>query len=93
MVHTAEVIEELHRLGVSDEAIGATKSYYEQLVAMLKSDGLNDDIDYINDGYDANIDELRQVAYHSDGLLLAYQQELVQATGITNIKIKYISNQ
>lgn len=63
------------------------------MVALFKTDGLNDDIDYINDGYSSEIDELRKIAYHSDNLLLEYQQELVQATGITNVKVKYVSNQ
>jgi DNA mismatch repair ATPase MutS len=83
----------LHNAHTSDAALDATHTLYAHLCDLLKTDGLNDDIDYIRDGYDAQIDELRQIAYHSDSLLLAYQQELVTATGITNIKIKYVSNQ
>jgi len=55
-------------------------NFYQYLEKILKHDGLNDDIDYINDGYSTEIDELRKIAYHSDSLLLEYQQELVQAT-------------
>lgn len=48
---------------------------------------------YICDGYDTEIDELRRLAYHADDLLLQYQQELVSATGVSNVKIKYVQNQ
>ena len=54
---------------------------------------MNDEIDYIRDGFDSEIDELRKIAYHSDELLIAYQQEVVQHAKIANIKVKYISNQ
>lgn len=51
------------------------------------------DDDYIRVGASDEIDELRKMAYHSDDLLLQYQQELVQASGITNIKLKFVTNQ
>jgi len=61
---------------------------------LLKDDNeYKEDIDFIRDGYNAEIDNLRQIAYHSDELLLAYQQELCQVTGITNVKLKFIMNQ
>ena len=84
---------ELKKIWLSDEVLLQTKDYYNYLVKLLKTDWLNDDIDYINDGYSTEIDELRKIAYHSDSLLLEYQQELVQATWIANVKIKYVSNQ
>lgn len=84
---------ELLKVGVSESVLQKGAIFTKFLQSLLKYEGLNDDIDYINDGYNAQIDELRQIAYHSDSLLLAYQQELVQATGVTNVKIKYVSNQ
>ena len=36
---------------------------------------------------------MRKIAYHSDELLMEYQQFLVQQTGVTNVKLKYIMNQ
>ena|GEM_PF-1241454 len=73
--------------------IQACETLFAYLVSLLKDEGLNDDMDYINDGFDDEIDELRKVAYHSDELLIAYQQEVVQHTKIANVKVKYISNQ
>ncbi len=84
---------ELQKLWVADDVLQQTQAYYEFLVKLLKTEWLNDDIDYINDWYSAEIDELRKIAYHSDSLLLEYQQELVQATWIANVKVKYVSNQ
>ena len=78
---------------VASDSLQTAKDFLQYLHSLLKYEWLNDDIDYIQDWYDAQIDELRKIAYHSDGLLIAYQQELVQATGIANIKVKYISNQ
>lgn len=89
----APVYAALRDAGVAQSALDAARELYTHVCDLLKTEGLNDDIDYIRDGYSAQIDELRQIAYHSDALLLAYQQELVAATGITNIKIKYVSNQ
>jgi DNA mismatch repair ATPase MutS len=45
-----------------------------------KDDEYKDDINFINDKYNTEIDELRKIAYHSDELLLNYQQELVKLT-------------
>lgn len=61
---------------------------------LLKNDEeYKNDIDYIRDGYHEKIDELRKIAYHSDELLLQYQQELAQAAGIPTVKVKYVLNQ
>ena len=66
---------------------------YTYFTDLLKEEGLNDEMDYIKDGFDPAVDELRKKAYHSDDLLVAYQQEVNKHTGINNVKIKYISNQ
>lgn len=50
---------------------------YNYLEQLLKNDEeYHDDMDFIRDGYNQDIDELRKIAYHSDDLLLQYQQEL-----------------
>jgi DNA mismatch repair protein MutS len=59
----------------------------------FKADPLHDEIDYVADGVDPEIDELRVIAYHSDDLLLAYQQALIAHTGVSNVKVKYTNNQ
>jgi DNA mismatch repair ATPase MutS len=52
---------------------------YNHLQQLLKNDEeYREDIDFIRDGYQEQIDELRKIAYHSDELLLQYQQELSQ---------------
>ena len=52
---------------------------YNHLEQLLKNDEeYKDDIDFIRDGYQEKIDELRKIAYHSDELLMQYQQELAQ---------------
>lgn len=71
----------------------ASEDIYQYLFQLLKDEGLNDELDYIKDGFDSEIDELRKIAYHSDDLLVAYQQEVQQRTGVNNVKVKYISNQ
>lgn len=69
------------------------ESLYKYLCRIIKSDPVSDDTNYIADGVDENIDHLRAIAYHSDDLLLEYQQYLIQATGISSIKLKYVLNQ
>ncbi|MEI8091289.1 MAG: hypothetical protein WCG98_03405 [bacterium] len=52
---------------------------YNHLQQLLKNDeDYREDIDFIRDGYNEKIDALRKIAYHSDELLLQYQQELSQ---------------
>jgi len=35
-------------------------------------------MDFIADGVDTEIDELRKIAYHSDEMIMDYQQELAK---------------
>lgn len=70
------------------------QNLYNYLEQLLKNDEeYKDDIDYIRDGYNSNIDELRKIAYHSDELLMQYQQELARIAWIPNVKVKYVLNQ
>lgn len=49
--------------------------------------------DYIADGFDTTLDEIRDLLYHSDRILLDYRQRLVEHTGVADIKIIYVTNQ
>lgn len=48
---------------------------------------------FIADWFDDEVDRVRHLVSHSDELLLSYQQELVSASWVTNVKIKFIKNQ
>jgi DNA mismatch repair ATPase MutS len=61
---------------------------------MLKSEQEVMDGEYfIADGWNNEVDELRKIAFHSDDLLLQYQQFLVQESGVQNVKLKFVMNQ
>ena len=88
------LMKELARLWLSDEDKNAVQHIYNHLQQLLKNDeDYREDIDFIRDGYQEHIDELRKIAYHSDELLLQYQQELSQKSGVNNVKLKYVMNQ
>lgn len=88
------LMKELARLGLSDEDKNAVLHIYNHLQQLLKNDeDYREDIDFIRDGYQEQIDALRKIAYHSDELLLQYQQELSQMSGVNNVKLKYVMNQ
>jgi hypothetical protein len=70
------------------------QNVYNYLEQLLKNDEeYTDDMDFIRDGYQSKIDELRKIAYHSDELLMQYQQELAKIGEIPNVKVKYVLNQ
>ena len=86
--------EELSQLGMNQDEQEQLVSLLKELEKALKSDEeVQADMDFIRDGYHAEIDRLRKIAYHSDELLMEYQQFLVQQTGVSNIKLKYVMNQ
>ena len=88
------ILSELKKLKFSEDDEFELKILAEKLWEAFKEDEkLFWDQDYIADGYDQEIDDLRKFAYHSDEVLLNYQQELVAETGINNIKLKFITNQ
>ncbi|MCX6823949.1 MAG: DNA mismatch repair protein MutS [candidate division SR1 bacterium] len=88
------LLDELTYLGLDESIQGHVHHIYNHLEQLLKNDDeYKDDIDFIRDGYQSNIDELRKIAYHSDDLLMQYQQELANVAGIPNVKVKYILNQ
>jgi len=88
------LLDELKILWLSETSQNYIQNLYNYLEQLLKNDeDYKDDIDYIRDGYNEKIDELRKIAYHSDDLLLQYQQALAQAAGIPNVKVKFVLNQ
>lgn len=90
----AFLLDELKTLWLGEKSLNVLQHLYNYLEQVLKNDEeYKDDIDYIRDGYNVQIDELRKIAYHSDELLLQYQQELAQRAGIPTVKVKFILNQ
>lgn len=88
------LIFEMERIGLHIDDKNNVYDIFALLNNLLKDDDeVNDTIDFIKDGYNNNIDNLRSIAYHSDDLLIQYQQDLVNLTGISNIKLKFIMNQ
>ncbi len=49
--------------------------------------------EYICDGYDTQVDTLRQLVHHTDQILLSYHQQLISHTNITEVKIVFVTNQ
>ena len=89
-----DLLSELQRLGLSDNCKDKINLLYNKLNETLKEDEfVKDDIDFISDWIDSDIDELRKIAYNSDELLMKYQQELVKLSWVANVKLKYVINQ
>jgi len=88
------LLHELEILWLNETSQNYIQNLYNYLEQLLKNDDdYKDDIDYIRDGYNDKIDESRKIAYHSDDLLLQYQQELANIAGIPNVKVKFVLNQ
>ena len=92
--HQSILQQELQELGITPVESQQLFTLWELLYqALKKDDEINIEMDFIQDGYHPEVDALRKIAYHSDELLLEYQQFLVKSLGINNIKLKYIMNQ
>jgi DNA mismatch repair protein MutS len=88
------LMKELIRLGLRDEDMSAVQHVFNHLQQLLKNDeDFHEDIDFVRDGFNDKVDELRKIAYHSDELLLQYQKELAEISGVNNVKLKYVMNQ
>lgn len=88
------ILDELKKLQLWEEDIKKSLQIFELLERALKPDDvLLGEQDYIAEGFDPAIDELRKIAYHSDEILLQYQKELVKVSWISNIKLKFVMNQ
>ena len=58
----------------------------------LKDENFTVEKDFIQDNFLEEVDKLRDLAYHSDKLILDYQQELVEKLWV-NVRVKYVNNQ
>lgn len=75
------MLDELTRLGLPSQTLTVINSLYSDLEKLLKSDDeVEEDMNFIRDGYDEAVDQLRKIAYHSDDLLLQYQKILSDQT-------------
>jgi len=68
------------------------KNLLEILNKWLKDEWFTIEKDFIQDKFFQEVDELRDLAYHSDKLILDYQQELVSSLWV-NVRVKYVNNQ
>lgn len=70
------------------------EAIFEVLENLLKPDIdlSNNASEYIRDGYDAEVDELRDLIYHTDKILLKYHQKLIKHVGTSEIKIIFVRN-
>jgi DNA mismatch repair ATPase MutS len=84
--------QELLRVGLGEEDLNNLVSLYTELIAAIKDEQISDDMNFVAQGYDDAIDELSDIAYHSDDKLLEYQQQLSQLAGC-QVKLKFVSNQ
>ena len=92
---TASTIkQELLKLGMSQQEEDQLSQLRKLLQQALKSnEEIKLEMDYIADTYHPEIDKLRTIAYHSDELLMEYQQFLVRETKVNNVKLKFVMNQ
>lgn len=93
LLESQVLCDELLKHWMSTEVLSKNQEFLSKLHYLLRNEWFSESSDYINDWVDPKIDELRKIAYHSDELLLEYQRELVSYTGLSLLKIKYISNQ
>lgn len=88
------LLKELQLLWLQEDEEKKMKYLRDTLKKMLKSDKEVMDWEYfIADGWNSEVDELRKIAFHSDDLLMQYQQFLVQESGVQNVKMKFVMNQ
>jgi DNA mismatch repair ATPase MutS len=88
------LLSEIKRLGLDSSTANMIGELYTYLSKVLKDDEyVKDDINFISDGINQEIDDLRKIAYNSDEMLMEYQQELVKKSNVSNVKLKYVMNQ
>lgn len=92
-LHTDGVREELKRCGLGDDYFEKVQKILVKIWNTLDIDAINDEVNFVREGIDQEIDVLKTLAFHSDELLLEYQKHLVEKTWVTNVKLKYVSNQ
>ena len=81
-------LEKLQVVKVDKETI----LLYNQLEKAIEDWGFTEDKNYIKNWYSEKVDNLRELAYHSDKLLIDYHTLLTKHLNINSIKIRYINN-
>jgi DNA mismatch repair protein MutS len=77
------LLTEIKRLGFDSSTANTIGELYSYLNKVLKDDEyVKDDINFISDGINQEIDDLRKIAYNSDEMLMEYQQELVKVSNV-----------
>lgn len=90
----AQVMAGLTHIGLEDGALDSVRNLYNYLDQLLKdAESIQHGQDFVREGYSDEVDQLKQIAFHSDTLLLEYQQELAAYVGATGLKIRFVKNQ
>ena len=90
----AQVMAGLTHIGLEDAALDSVRNLYNYLDQLLKdAESIQHGQDFVREGYNEEVDQLKQIAFHSDTLLLDYQQELATYVGATGLKIRFVKNQ
>jgi len=85
---------ELKRLGLQDNTYNDIQKLHQHLTDLIKNtEDISQETNFVKHWYHPQIDELRQVAFESDKLLIDYQQQLAKHSKTPNLKIKFIKNQ
>lgn len=88
------IVDALTYIGMEDSCLDSVRNLYNYLDQLLKdAESIQHGQDFVREGYNEAIDELKNIAFHSDTLLLDYQQELVTTVGATGLKIRFVKNQ
>lgn len=84
---------ELVRIGQNDDDLNSIWNFYSLIQRAIKDEDFQEDMNYIKDWFDEEIDQLRKKAFHSDEILLDYQNFLTNKTWLNSLKIKFVTNQ
>jgi DNA mismatch repair protein MutS len=85
--------QELLRAGMSNDTLNTLVALTLRLDETLLEGQIQEDDEYIAPGINTQLDTLRQLAFHSDELLLAYHQFLCRHTWLAGLKIKFVQHQ
>lgn len=85
--------DELLRIWQNPLDLNLIWDFYKLVDSAIKDEDFQEDMNYIKDWFDKEIDELRKKAFNSDEILLDYQNYLIHSTWLNSLKIKYVTNQ
>lgn len=92
--YAQNLLSELKYLWLDTDEELELKELFESLQKMLKPDEQVVNADsFILDWWNEEVDKLREIAFHSDDLLLQYQQFLAKESWVRNVKLKFVMNQ